>query len=243
MREEVTFNGITISDFYQVGNVVRPLAGRSNTTMDVSGMDGTKITGSVMLPTTITVSFILSEKNETERRDAIRNITSMLHTTEPAPLMFASDNGLYYMAILDGDVPIQEHVRSGLIEANFKTESPVLYGKTRTVTVPSGGSATIYVEGTYPALPVISGTVYGLAQSSYQWGVRLDEGDYLRVVVGPNSAKQVVMDCEHRIATVGGLVALPTLTSDWFELSAGFHTIRNDQGSGSCTVRWQERWM
>lgn len=243
MREQVTFNGITISDFFEVGNVIRPLVGRSNTTMDVSGMDGNRVTGSVMMPNKITVSFIMSEKNATQRRDAVRNLTMMLHSEEPARLMFASDNGLYYMAILDGEVPIQEHVRSGLVEANFVTESPVLYGETRTATVPSGGSATIYVEGTYPASPVISGTVYGSSSDSYQWGVRLDEGDYMRIVTGSSSARTVVMDCRDRMASVSGSTKLPTLTSDWFELSAGFHTIRNDIGSGACTISWQERWL
>jgi len=167
----------------------------------------------------------------------------MLHSEEPAKLMFASDNGLYYMAILDGEVPIQEYVRSGIVEVNFVTESPVLYGETRTVTVPSGGSVQIYVEGTYPALPVISGEVYGDSSSLYQWGVRLDEGDYMRIITGSSSARDVVMDCRDRTASVSGSTRLPTLTSDWFELSAGFHTIRNDVGSGSCEVTWQERWV
>ena len=243
MRERVTFNGVTISDFFEVAGVTRPLVGRVNTTTEVSGMDGNRITGSVMMPNRLIVSFVMGERDSTERREAVRNLTSMLHTTELAPLMFASDNGLYYMAILDGEVPIQEHVRSGIVEVNFVTESPALYGETRTVTVPSGGSVRIYVDGVYVTYPKISGSVNGSSSASYQWGLRLDERDYMRMVTGSTSARLVTMDCEKRLATLSGAVKLPTLTSDWFELSPGFHTIRNDIGSGASTVTWQERWL
>ena len=242
MMEQVTFNDIVISDFFQVAGVRRPLAGRVNSTLEISGMDGTRVTGSVMMPSTLSVLLVVSDMNDTQRRDAVRNLSSMIHTDEPKVLSFSSDNGLYYKAILDGEVPFQEHVRSGIVELNFITESPVLYGAVRSVTVPSQGEVTVYVDGTYPALPKITGNVQGTASNGL-WGLRLDDGDYMRIVTGSNSTRAIVMDSESRTASVAGAAKLPTLDSDWFELGAGMHKIKNDVGSGSSTVTWQERWL
>jgi len=166
----------------------------------------------------------------------------MLASDEPQMLCITSDNGRCYKAILDGDVPLRENVRNALLEIRFVTESPAMYGETKSVTVPSGGSAVVFVEGTYGAYPTIEGTVIG-SQSGNLWGVRIDGGDKIRVNTGTTEGRSVVIECAGRRATVQGSLVLPTLDSDWLHLSFGRHVIENDVGSGDCTVTWTERWL
>ena len=242
MTETVRFGEHVISDFFTVVGVQRPPVSTSNTFTEVSGMDGARMTDSKLGQATAKVFVMTSDKNLADMREAVRRLCGMIYTDEPKVLSFSSDNGRYYKAVLDGEVPFVEHTRSGLFELNFVTESPTLYGSEKSVTVPSGGSVTISVGGTYPTCPVIEGSVYGSGANTL-WGLRLDEGDYIRISTGSTSARNVMIDCENARATVSSAVKLPILGSDWLELTPRVHTIRNDVGSGSCTLRWTERWL
>lgn len=243
MIEQVMFGDVVISDYFQVAGVERPLAGRDNKTAEVSRRDGVRLTGFTIPSITIKVYLAIGNGSMSDKLDEVRRLHSLIYTKEPKRLMFSSDNGLYYMAIPDGEIPFSENPNSGRFELNFLTESPVLYGLERSVTVPSGGSVSIYVEGTYPTEPTIqSSSAYG-SGSSTLWGLRLDEADYMRVSTGSTSSRVVTMDCMERTASVSGATKVLTLDSDWFELEPGLHTIRNDVGTGSSTVTWQERWL
>ena len=242
MRDTVVFNDVVISDFYEVIDVVRPFAGRTNSTQSVSGMNGARITGSSLNQNRLTVVLLMSDVGTRGRREAVRKLSGMLYTDKPSKLLFGSDDGMYYMAILDGDVPFVERVRTGRVEINFVTEEPMLYGKRVSYTVPSGGTLRVKVSGTYPARPVISGLVTSDPTNTL-WGIRLDEGDYIRLDTKSTEPRNVTIDCSERVAYVEEALALPTLDSDWLELRAGTHTIRNDVGSGACMISWQERWI
>ena len=240
MTEEVTFNGVTISDFYQVAAVQRPIAGRSVVTDNISGMDGTKIVTSSMNGVTLVLSLVVDGGSE-EMREAMRSLAPMLHTEGPEILAFASDNGLYYKAMIS-EVAFTEHVRSGILNVNFVMERPIMYGDVQSVTVPSEGVKTILVGGTYPTAPKASGTVNGSSNDNV-WGLSLDNGRHIHIVTGSTNGIAVSIDCEERTATLAGATCLPTLDSDWFELYPGEHVIQNDVGSGSCTFEWQELWV
>lgn len=243
MTETVTFNGHVLTDYWQVASVLRPPAGRENSTTDVSGMDGALITGSVMSHATITVTLLMSGMNATERRTAIRQLMGMVHTDEPKRLQFATDNGLYYMAILDGEVPFTEHVRSGLVELNFVTERPVLYGATKSATRSSGTPLSITVGGTYKTRPTIEASSARATSSAVgTWGVRLDSADVM-TVAAPTSNVPIKIDCESREVLVNNTLKMLTPDSDWFELEPGQHTIDLNTGTGSFTVTWQEMWV
>ena len=241
MIDKVSYTGYVLSDFLQVISVEKPGASRVNNTKQVSGMDGTLPMGSTLSPVTIPVTFLLSEMDMMERRERIRELYYMIRSREPARLEFASDCGLYYMAVPDGEVPIQDHVRAGKVVVSFRADSPMLYGAERSVTVPSGGSAQIMVGGTYPTEPTVVGSLTGDSTAGNVWGLRVDGGSYFHVQLG-SGQREVVADCERCVVTVDGTVTLPTLDSDWLRLDVGPHTLTNDVGSGACTVTWRERW-
>ena len=98
------------------------------------------------------------------------------------------------------------------------------------------------VGGDYPTRPTITSDAATRDSTTELWGVRLDEGDVMRVDVPVSSASTIRMDCDARTCAVNGATTIPTIESDWFVLEPGTHTIRNDQGAGACTVSWYERW-
>ena len=241
MTDVVEFNGTVISDMFQVINVTRPMAGRSNSTKSVSGMDGLVLTGSSMTPITIGVTILLPDMSISQRRERIRELSAVIHTDEQKKLMFGSDGGLYYKAILDGSIPVSEHVRSDLVTLNFVAESPVMYGDEGSATIPSGGSVSFVVGGTYRTQPVISGNV--TASSDGTWGLRLDDRTYMRIDLGGRSSAQLVVDCAERYARLDGALAMIDFESDWIEFEGGSHVIRNDVGTGQTEMTWVERWV
>lgn len=243
MIEDVIFDGIRISDYFDVIDVTRPNPATTSATTEVSGMDGLVLTGSTLGTATITVAILLRETTVSARRARMREAWRLLHTRDERPLEFSEDEGLYYMAKLDGDMPFKEYVRSGRLDVNFTAFDPAMYGRRMSVTVPSGGSVSFVVDGNYPTYPRITGSVNGANQTGNLWGIRLDDGDNMRVPMGGTSAKQIDIDCATRACKVAGLITLPTMQSDWLRLDVGTHTLRNDVGSGACVVTWDERWL
>lgn len=242
MIEEVTFNGIRFSDHFDVIDVKRPNATVTSETRTVVGRDGAVLTGSSLGTVTITVTVMLKDPRVHTRRHRMREVWQLLYTDDERPLEFSEDDGLYYMAKLDGDMPVKEHIRSGGIDINFTAFDPVLYGKRNSVVVPSGGSVSFFVDGSYGTYPRIEGNVYGASNANFLWGIRLDGGDYIRMPMGSAAQKHVEIDCATRVCKVASAVTLPTMQSDWLCLEAGTHTLTNDVGTGACTVTWDERW-
>lgn len=238
------YNGHDLADILDVAKIEMPaMAPAAPTVRDVPGMDGAAYCGTRMEPMEIRVRARLAtcstEPAEIQRQWA--RVAALLRSDEPAPLTLAP--GLYRMAVLQGATDLEFYSYSAIAELSFLCPDPVAYGDERTVTVPSGGSATFNVGGTYPAKPVIEAASAVRDGSSLVWGVRLDAGDVLQVATGSESARKVVLDCAARTCAVAGATALPTLASDWFELAPGDHTIENHLGSGACTVAFRERWV
>lgn len=240
MNETVTFNDVVLSDLYTIINVHRPMAGMTNETQEISGFDGTRIVGSHIPSANITMRVIIKDMPELDRREALHQLSAIIHTDEPKRLEFGSDNGRYYMAKFDGQPEPQEYMSATVVELTFMLEQAVLYGKTKTATVPSGGSVTFTVGGTYVTRPTIEGA--SIEGSNGLWGLRLDDGDVMRMEA-TTTARPVSIDCESRVAFYNSTLVAPTPESDWFEMSPGQHTIQNDVGTGACTVTWQEMWI
>ena len=127
----------------------------------------------------------------------------------------------------------------------FIAIEPAAYGETRTATVPSGGSVTITVNGTYPTRPTFYASAAVRDSSSSVWGIRHGGGNYIHIPTGSGASRRVDIDCAKRVATITAsrTVVLPTLDSDWIELNPGQNTLSNDKGTGACTGTWVERWL
>ena len=190
----------------------------------------------------ITVPLTTVDKDLQERREALSSLYKILDVDEPKMLVLAEMPDLAFKAIPQNAVKERRYIDGDTVTVTFQLVEAAAYGDTVTKTVPSGGSLTFTVDGTYPTKPRITASATRDG-SSQVWGLKLDNGDFLHVATGSASARNVVLDCENRTLTVQGDVALPTLDSDWFELSPGEHTIAMDKGTGAATVTYIERWL
>ena len=53
----------------------------------------------------------------------------------------------------------------------------------------------------------------------------------------------VLFNMQDRVLTVDGVTVVPTLDSDWFELTPGTHTVEKVNGLTGMTVYYRERWL
>lgn len=146
------------------------------------------------------------------------------------------------VASLVGDVttPI---VDSPEFDVEFTCCEPFSHGAVRSVTVPSGGSATFLVGGTYPTRPAVAAESAVRDPTTGLWGLRLDDARTLHVPVPVATASAVSVDCASRVVRVDGATSMVTLASDWWELAPGSHAVAMTQGTGAATVTWEERWL
>lgn len=205
--------------------------------------DAARLIGNPLQPLEITVSARLATSS-IDPRDIQREwakVAALLRREGLQPLSLS--RGLYRMAALTGATDLEFATYSATADLKFTCPDPVAYGEERRLTVPSGGSVSFHVNGTYPAKPSIEAAGAVRDSSSGVWGLRLDDGDVLRIATGSAQPRLVEANCQARTCRVAGAVALPTPESDWLTLEPGEHVLNNDQGRGSCTVTYSERWL
>lgn len=239
-RMTVTFDGHDITARYMVTGIDRPRSSYALTTED-NPAGGAFFLGSRAQAGSVTMDVHIDGPSR-DRRDAIRELASWLAVDGPRELAFSDDEGLCYMAVPDGMPDLERFYFKDLVTLSFTIPEPYMLGAIRKATVPSGGTASVIVGGTAPALPLFSASAAVRDGSTGVWGLRLDDGDYIRVPIGTASAAPVEIDCTERTAKANGAIVLPTLDSDWLAFEPGTHSVENDEGTGACAVEYRERW-
>lgn len=243
----VIFDGHDFSSEFAVGNIEQQVVNPRPHFVERSG-NGTAFNGMEFGELTFVVTLYLlncSESGLTDeeaRRAKLRTLASWLRVDSPRKLEIGDDQGLYYMAVPSGEAPFSRYVNASSVEVTFVAVDPIAYGEQRTVTVPSGGSVTFTVGGTYPTKPTITASAVRNS-TSLVWGVRLDGADFVHVATGSASSRSVNLDCGARTLAINNATALPTLDSDWLEFEPGEHTLNMDNGTGAATVKYRERWL
>lgn len=219
-----------------------PPAARPDT-IDVPGRDGTILREVTYEPRTITLECRLFEKTWEDFETMRDVLVTYLMTHGEIKLVVRTHPDEYYMAHLDS---ISEGDRIGgtgigYLELAFIANSPWRYGETRSVNIPSGGSASFLVNGNLPAKASVTAASAVRSGGSTVWGVRFDEVDFVHIATGSSSSREVEIDGITRSAKVANAVAMITLDSNWPVLQPGPHTVRMDEGTGAATLTWQER--
>lgn len=240
-RTKVAFNGIDLTESYNVSDLRTSLLPRRVATQSVAGRDGTVYMGASMEERTVTLTLTAKGRTPADLQEAARALAAALAVDEPAPLALSIDDGRYWMAVPESGGDAARYVNHTSFEVTFIVPDPVMYGAERTVTVPSGGSATFEVGGTYPAMPVVSAQAAKNGPNGY-WRLMREDGDFMLVRLPDNNARVLVADCAQRILTVSGVVALLEPESDWLVLEPGLHTLTMT-GTGAATVTFRERWL
>lgn len=240
-RTVVTFDGHELTASYVVSNLRTSLLPRSITTRDVPGMDGLALTGVKLAARTITLTLTTTEKDIEDRQEAARSLAAALAVDGPRSLSISIDGGVYFMAVPTSNNDATRYVNATSFDVAFECQDPVGYGEEQTVTVPSGGTATFTVGGTYPTMPAVSAPTAGGSDGT--WRLALDDGSFLYADIPNGHASAAVMaDCASRVLKVDGVVTLLIPEADWMVLDPGEHTLTMT-GTGAATVTYRERWL
>ena len=146
------------------------------------------------------------------------------------------------MAVPKGAITLNRAIGAEHASLTFELVDPVAYGREVEFTVPSGGSVTFNVAGTFNAKPRITASAVRNA-SALVWGLLLDDDDFIQVDTGSDSARAISIDCDRRTCIVNDEASLITLDSDWLEFAPGTHTLEMEYGTGAATVKYFERWL
>lgn len=106
MTEEMTFNGVGMSRFFRVQEVVRAIGNDRNISQVDAPLIGTNIQKVSFGAKKITVNFTMLENTAAEIEALKHELAGVLHVKEPARLTFEDEPDKYYMAIPTGDVSI-----------------------------------------------------------------------------------------------------------------------------------------
>ena len=241
-RTTVTFNGHELTQDYYVSNLRTSLLPRTVGLQEVPGFNGMLYTGAKLTERSIVLTLTAVSKNIVARQAAARNLAALLAVDEPKPLQISIDGGLYYMAIPQSSDDAVRWVNATSFDVVFECPDPIAYGTEQIVTVPSGGSVTFDVGGTYPAMPVVSASAAQNGQDGF-WRLALDDGSYLLATIPAGvTSSPVVADCGERTLMVNGSVSLLAPEADWLSLAPGAHTLTMT-GAGAATVTYNERWL
>lgn len=237
----ISFDGHDLESIAIVGRPGITAANFANTLVEVPAKDGSVVRGTRLGDPAISFSIAIVG-TDFERRRKLSTLLSWLRVDGAKHLVTPDDGSVYWLALPSGGLDMERLIMGETSVLAFDLVEPAAFGAQRTATVPSGGSVTVEVGGTYPTAPTVNGTVTRNS-SSLVWGIRLDGGDFIHVQTGSSSGRTVAIDCAARTCKVSGAAKLPTLDSDWLVLAPGTHALENDQGTGSCTVKWIERWL
>lgn len=242
MRTRVMFDGHELTRDYYVSDLRTPLLPRTIGTQEVPSRDSFLFTGARLAQRSIVLTLTVVSKSIEQRQAAARHLAALLAVDEPKPLQISIDDGLYYMAIPQSSDDAIRWVNATSFDVVFECPDPVAYGVERIVTVPSGGSVTFEVGGTYPTMPVVSASTAANGSGGF-WRITKEDGSYLMATI-PNgvSTAPVVADCAARTLKVNGSTGLLVPLADWLVLEPGEHTLTMT-GTGAATVTFNERWL
>lgn len=240
----LSFGGHDLESLFKCGNPVLTWHNSVPDYIEVPGRDGAAVRGSRFGLSTVSFA-IAAIGTAAARRAALSTLGSWLDVDAPARLVLPDTPDRYYMAMPSGPVQMTRGCGAEMAALAFDIVEPAAYGATRTATVPSGGSVTITVNGTYPTAPKIYAASAVRDSSALVWGIRMDSGDFVHLDTGTASARRVDIDCAARTSTITAsrTAKLLTLDSDWLVMKPGSHVLQMDKGTGAATVTWVERWL
>ena len=242
MRTQVIFDGHDLTQDYYVSDLQEQLLPRNVGSVKAGGRDGEIYTGVTLASRTITMTLTAKGSTPALVQQAGRALAAILAVDEPKPLSISIDGGIYYMAVPTSPNVGQRWRHAKRHDVEFRALDPIGYGEQRTATVPSGGSVTIDVGGTYPTMPLITAQ-YARNGSGGYWRILKEDGTYVLAKLSSGaSGVPVIADCEARTLKVNGNVALMDPEADWLVLEPGTHTL-SMTGTGAATVTWRERWL
>lgn len=241
-RTRVWFDGEELTALGNVSDLRQALLPRSIATSDVPGRDGSMYLGARLAPKDVSMTLTITEQPGAERNAKLRQLAEILARDGERALLIGDEGGLWRKASCTAGGDMARYLNGVSQPLTFRITDPVYYGEQASATVPSGGSVTFEVGGTYPALPTITAEAAGNGSGGF-WRITREDGAYIEATIPSGvTTAPVVADCAGRVLRVNGQVVVLTLNADWLALEPGEHTLTMT-GTGAATVEWTERWV
>lgn len=238
------YGGFDITEYFYV-RIDRPTGATLRvSTESVPGRDGDLFQEATREPVTFVAHCLLKRKYLDEWYEIRDLIAAALWADgKPQVLSLPDDEGWEWVATASMDSDFTSPVEYPVtFDITFTCHDPVRRAtRGHKVQVPSAGSVTFAVGGMLPCELSISAASAVRDGTTHLWGIRFDNGPYLRVELPTSAATAVSIDCPSREVRVGGALSMVTLDSLWPTLAPGRHTASMDQGAGAATLAIVER--
>ena len=231
---DLIFNGQNFGDLLYVESVQRQLVGeRKHNVLRIPGRPGFLHRSTEIGEKKIIVNVRIIETDRAAVMSKAHTIAGMLHTEVPAKLYTRGDT-LYDLAVLDGDVDIEQLFSTGHCELEFVNHSGLQYGADVSNGIVNGTPIT--VQGTYKTRGVfvitLSASATGLTLTNTTTGqsVKLT-GNYV-------SGNIITIDCENESIKLGANLVMSHIDNSitrFFDLVPGSNTLTTTAGTVSLT--------
>lgn len=235
------FNERDLSQFLKVKSIERNiLPPQSIDRNKIPNKRGSKFIRLNQDESTIKVNILIKDNSEQEIRNKVRQIASILYSTEPKKLSFFDEPDKYYLAILDGESNIDDLYRLKSGTLTFLCTDPIAYGKT--VEEPLINSNTFINNGTAHAYGSINIDIN--AETPTLEVMHVESGNKIIIYDDLNINDSIEIDLNEEIVKKNGedIMGKVALTSDFFSIFTGENTINiNPYNTG--TISYIERWL
>lgn len=106
VKTKITYNGVELTKFFEVTNISRDIGTESESNLITNRFMGSFFIDSHNKEKIITVEFVIPLKKELKMIK--RELARLLNVTEPKPLIFSDEPDIYYNAIKDGSINLNE---------------------------------------------------------------------------------------------------------------------------------------
>lgn len=227
---DLIFNGQNFGDLLYVESVQRQLVGeRKYNVLRIPGRPGFLHRSTEIGEKKIIVNVRIIETDRATVMSKAHTIAGMLHTEVPAKLYTRGDT-LYDLAVLDGDVDIEQLFSTGHCELEFINYSGLQYGADVSNGVVNGTPIT--VQGTHKTRGVfvitLSASATGLTLTNTTTGqsVKLT-GNYV-------SGNVITIDCEDESVWLGSNLVMSHIDNSitrFFDLIPGSNSLTSTAGA------------
>lgn len=237
---DLIFNGHDFGDILYVESVERQLIGeRKHRVIKIPGRAGYLVRASEIGEKKIKVLVRLIETDRATVMTKAHTLSGMLHAETPKALYTRGDT-LYDMAVLDGEVDLEQLYHTGYCELEFINYSGLQYGEAVANGVVNGTPIT--VAGTYPARPIFTITF-----SANSAGVTISNtttGKSIALTGNYVSGNVITINCEDESVKLGSTLIMSHInnaTTRFFDLIPGSNVMTCS--NGACVVTYTPRYI
>ncbi len=237
------FDGKSFESFGVVVELIHdPLPSMREQMTERPGRHGSKVDSLTLEPREITLECKALESQWSDFDELMEALSAWIVTPDERKLVLRIHPGQYYMAHYnswsEGDRI--GGTGAGGFELKFVAADPIRYGEKRAYVLSGSTQKHFDVGGTDTCDMTIS-VKNAVRGSSKAWGMTVN-GTSMRVALPDSSAHSITFDCANHVARLDGEMTGLTLDSDWPDFDPGRWRCKINEGTGTATFSWVQRY-